>query len=200
MRTLAYLSGTGWLLACAALSPAAGAAELHSLVVTHEQGRYVLDTDTTLQAAPAAVFEVLLDYEHYDRISSVYKKSRYLEPEPDGTPRVYTLTQGCILFVCREIEKVERLLVSREQWRIVAEVVPEQSNLEYSVTQWQLAPEGEGTRLRYRMELVPRFWIPPLIGPPIIRWALARGGEGALARLELLAQEREGAAAGAGEP
>jgi len=169
----------------------AQAADLRTLTVTSDQGRYVLESETYMAASRAASFQVLMDYDRFTEISSVYKQSRYLEPESDGTPRVYTLAKGCLLFVCRDVEKVERLSVVEQDQRIVAEVVPELSNLEESVTEWRLEREGEGTRLFYRMELVPKFWIPPLIGPPIIRYALAKGGEQAVQRLEALAQARE---------
>jgi len=172
------------------------AADLRTLTVSSDQGRYVLESETYMAASLGASFQVLMDYDHFTEISSVYQQSRYLEPEADGTPRVYTLARGCLLFVCRDVEKVERLSVVEPDRRIVAEVVPELSNLEESITEWRLEKEGEGTRLFYRMELVPKFWVPPLIGPPIIRYALARGGEEAVQRLEALAQARESSAPG----
>ena len=68
-------------------------------------------------------------------------------------------------------------------------VIPQFSNLEQGVTEWMLTADGENTRLVYRMELTPKFWIPPLIGPPIIRYVLTKGGKDALQRLEAAARE-----------
>ena len=145
-------------------------------------------SESILEASVPSVYQVLLDYDNFTRLSSVYEESRYLAPGPDGAPRVYTLAQGCMLFVYRNVEKVERL-DTRSNQRIVATVIPQFSNLEQGVTEWVLTADGENTRLVYRMELTPKFWIPPLIGPPIIRYVLIKGGKDALQRLEAAARE-----------
>jgi hypothetical protein len=164
--------------------------EIISLQVTSHDDQYLLESETYLQASVPSVFQVLMDYDNFTHLSSVYEESRQLGPGPDGAPRVYTLARGCILFVCRSVEKVERLDAEPNQ-RIVATVIPKLSNLEQGVTEWVLKSDGAGTRLSYRMELVPKFWIPPLIGPPIIRHVLAKNGTDALQRLENLARERD---------
>lgn len=166
----------------------AAAAELLDIQVSNADNRYFMVSESLLEASVPAVYQVLLDYDNFTRLSSVYEQSRYLEPGPDGTPRVYTLAQGCMLFVCRNVEKVERL-ETRTNRKIVATVIPQFSNLEQGVTEWVLTADGDNTRLVYRMELTPKFWIPPLIGPPIIRYVLTKGGKDALQRLEAAARE-----------
>ena len=167
------------------------ASDVLSLEVSSNDDRYVLETETYLQASVQSVFEVLLDYDNFTQLSSAYQESRQLGPGPDGAPRVYTLARGCMLFVCRSVEKVERL-DTEPNHRIVATVIPKLSNLQQGVTEWVLEADGAGTRLSYRMELVPKFWVPPLIGPPVIRYVLAKGGKNALQKLENLARERDG--------
>jgi len=166
----------------------ASAAELLDIQVSNTDDRYFMVSESILEASVPSVYQVLLDYDNFTRLSSVYEESRYLAPGPDGAPRVYTLAQGCMLFVCRNVEKVERL-DTRSNQRIVATVIPQFSNLEQGVTEWVLTADGENTRLVYRMELTPKFWIPPLIGPPIIRYVLIKGGKDALQRLEAAARE-----------
>ena len=184
----------GWSVAFALLAgltfcaSLAGAAELVDIQVSNTDNQYFLESESVLKASVPSVFKVLLDYDNFTKLSSVYEESRYLESGPDGAPRVYTLAQGCMLFVCRSVEKVE-YLETRFNRRIVATVIPEYSNLEQGVTEWLLTADGENTRLVYRMELTPKFWVPPLIGPPIIRYVLAKGGEEALQRLEAAANE-----------
>ena len=153
--------------------------------------QYVLESENYLQASVSSVFQVLLDYDNFTQLSSVYQESRQLGLGPDGAPRVYTRARGCMLFVCRSVEKIERL-DTEPNYRIVATVIPELSNLREGLTEWVLNADGAGTRLFYRMELVPKFWVPPLIGPPVIRYVLTKGGKDALQRLENLARERDG--------
>ena len=68
-------------------------------------------------------------------------------------------------------------------------MIPERSDTRYSRAQWRLQAEGGGTLLRYELEMEPDFWVPPLIGPPIVKRALRQGGERAAARIERLARE-----------
>jgi uncharacterized protein YndB with AHSA1/START domain len=166
------------------------AAELLSLHVSNQDDLFVLESESLLQASPRSLFQVLMDYDHFTELSSAYTESRHLGLGPDGAPRVYTLASGCMLFVCRSVEKVERLETVPGQ-RIVATVIPELSNLQQGITEWVLTPDKGGTRLFYRMELVPRFWVPPLIGPPIIRYVLEKGGKEALQNLEDIARQRD---------
>ena len=54
-------------------------------------------------------------------------------------------------------------------YELVAEVLPGQSDLKSGRVHWQLRAEGEGTRLFYRSETEPDFWVPAVIGPWMIR-------------------------------
>ena len=182
-----------WLIVFALLPLALGAADIRLLEVEKEDDAYVFGSLTFLQASPEAVFAVLLDYDQYPRISGVYKESRYIEPAEDGRPRVYTRAEGCILWVCRELIKTETLHVTPHS-HISAVVESAGSNLSSGRTDWWLEAEGEGTLLHYRMSLTPDFWVPPLIGPLVIRIALKRAGSRAVLRLEGLALERPRAA------
>jgi hypothetical protein len=66
-------------------------------------------------------------------------------------------------------------------------VDPQQSDFAYSREQWQLIPEGDGTLMIYNFEMEPGFWVPPLIGPYVIKRALKAGGGNAVGRIETVA-------------
>ncbi|MGH8495200.1 MAG: SRPBCC family protein [Gammaproteobacteria bacterium] len=174
---------------------AAQAAEIRRVDVEHEGKRYYVDSDTIVDAPIESVYAVLTDYEHFDLISSVFTESRFIEPVVDGSGLVYTRAQGCILFFCNTIERVERLEV-RPVSDIVTVADPERSDVKYSRAHWQLEEDRQGTRVRYSLELEPDFWVPPVIGPWLIKRSLTRNGEEAVARIELLALERASARVG----
>lgn len=174
-------------LTCLAGLPAAGAAELRAFDMQRRDARYHIVSDTYIDAPPRAVYDVLLDYGHYDRISSVFKESRYLQRNPDGSGLVYTKARGCIAFFCQTVERVEELQVVPGA-EIVATVIPARSDTRYSRARWRFEPEGSGTRLLYELEMEPDFWVPPLIGPPLVRRALKQGGGRAADRVETLAR------------
>ena len=64
---------------------------------------------------------------------------------------------------------------------------PEESNFSYSRERWQLIPEGEGTLMIYDFEMEPGFWVPPIIGPYVIKRALRSSGANAVNRIEAVA-------------
>jgi hypothetical protein len=137
---------------------------------------------------------VLLDYDDnaFQRISSVYKESAYLEPASDGAPIVYTLMEGCLLWHCLSMKRVERLELREPNW-IKSYTLPEQSNFKYSTSEWLLEPHEGGTKMTYRLEMEPDFFVPPVIGPWYLKRVLSTGGVRAVNRIERLALERDAA-------
>jgi Polyketide cyclase / dehydrase and lipid transport len=185
LRTIgcAVVAGIG----CTSL---AWAATIRSLDVTRHHGRYALVADTFLNAPAEAIYDVLVDYDQFNRISSVYKEFGYLEPDEDGTPIVYTRMEGCLAFFCKSMRRVERL-ETREPYYIRTVTLPEQSDFEYSVSEWVLEPEHDGTKVTYRLEMEPDFWVPPVVGPWYLKRTLMHGGTNAVNRIERLARSLE---------
>jgi Polyketide cyclase / dehydrase and lipid transport len=163
-------------------------ATLDSVIVRYDAGRYALDADAYLAAPREAIFVILTDYDRFGRISSVYKEYGFKDPAPDGTPIVFTRMEGCVLIFCRSLMRVE-LLEAKAPGFIRTITLPEQSDFKRSVSEWQLTPEGDGTRISYHLEVVPKFWVPPIVGPWILQRKLQSGGEKAVERIERLAQE-----------
>lgn len=179
-------------LVASALAGAASSAELKSVDVTRDRDRYEVVADTHLDAAPGAIYAVLIDFDHdgYQQISEIYKESAYLPPDSDGTPLVYTRVEGCLLLFCRSMRRVERLEVEKPRF-IRATAVPERSDFKYSMAEWTLEPEGSGTRVVYRMVMEPAFWLPPFVGPWFLKRTLLHGAPTAVGRIEELAQALE---------
>ena len=181
----ASLAGFGW----AALGLAA---TLGSVDLSESEGRYQLVADSWLDAPPDAIRAVLTNFadDAYVQIAEIYKESDVLEPDTDGTPLVYTRVEGCVMLFCRSMSRVERLEVISPTF-IRSTVVPERSDFRYSISEWTLSAEGEGTRVHYKMVLEPDFWLPPFVGPSLLRRVLLRGGVDAVERIEELAQEQD---------
>jgi len=170
-------------------------ATLRTVDVSRRQDRYRVVADTHLDASPAAIYKVLLDFDsdRYQRISEIYKESSYLPPDSDGTPLVYTRVEGCLLGYCRSMRRVERLEIVTPQF-IRSRTVPERSDFKYSMSEWTFAAEGEGTRVTYLMEMEPDFWLPPFVGPWFLKRTLMQGAPDAIEQIELLAQQEQLAA------
>jgi hypothetical protein len=157
-----------------------------------DRERYRVVADTHLDASPEAIYKVLLDFDrdHYQRISEIYKESSYLPPDNDGTPLVYTRVEGCLLWYCRSMRRVERLEVVTPQF-IRSRTVPERSDFKYTLSEWTFAAEGSGTRVTYMMEMEPDFVLPPFVGPWFLKRILKQGAPAAIGQIELLAQQEQ---------
>ncbi len=191
------------MLAAALLSLSAASAaastptEIRSLDLHKEEDLYVVRAETYIDAPPEGVYGVLVDYEGFHRISSLIDETRFIDRvDDDGEGIVYTRIKGCLLAFCKTIERIERLEVVPHR-RIVATVIQDQSDVDYARAVWEVFPEGRGTRLTYDLEVDLGFWIPPVLGPAVIRGLLRSRGQRAALRVEALArgEEPEGALA-----
>jgi hypothetical protein len=171
----------------------AAAATIDDLDVERERGRYLLEAEARLEATPESIYAVLTDFDdnRYSRISRAYKESRYLDPAADGTPVVYTRMEGCALWHCMSLERTERLETDAPHW-IKSTTLPEGSNFKYSTSEWTLERDGENTRMTYKLEMEPDFFVPPVVGPWYLKRTLSQGGLRAVARIERLARELDG--------
>lgn len=186
MRTLLAILAT--LLA--GLGQPVAAAEFHSLSVEYKDGRYLVAVDVTLDVPVEPVRKVITDYRHLRWITGAIKASQHLDSPADNVHTVYTESQACFLFFCQTIEQVQRV-DETDPLRIVSTALPEYSDVKFSVATWQLQPlENDQTRMQWTLEMEPDFFIPPVIGPSIVKSALLEEGKDAARGIEKLARER----------
>jgi len=171
----------------------AAAATIDDLDVSRQRGRYSLEAYARLDATPESIYAVLTDFDDnaYSRISRSYKESRYLEPAADGTPIVYTRMEGCMKKKCISFARTERLETEAPRW-MKSTALPEQSDFKHAMSEFVLEPDGDGTKIIYKTEIEPDFWVPPLIGPWFLKRTVSKGALSALTRIEGLARERDG--------
>lgn len=172
------------------LSLPVSSADLSDVEVSYEDGRYRLTSKTRFDATQSQLYAVLTDYAQFTRFSSAFVESENRAPDEQGRPRFYTRMEGCVLFFCQSYIRYGHLEL-KPKYDIVAIVDPEPSNFKYSRERWELIPKGEQTVLVYTFEMEPDFWVPPIVGPYVIKRSLRRGGRDAVNRIEALAQGRE---------
>jgi hypothetical protein len=166
------------------------AAEIRFIEVEREDNLYRLKSIAWFDVKSDALYGVLTDYEQFSRFTSAIVESKNLDPDEKGRPRYYTRMEGCVLLWCKSFIRIGHLTLQPTS-EIVAITNPEESDFKRSRERWQLIREGDGTLLVYEFEMVPDFWVPPVIGPFYIKRALASGGERALDRIEALARGEE---------
>lgn len=177
------------LLALTLLSGNARAVHFNSLQVRYHDGRYQVSADVYLEAPLPQVYQVLTDFNHLNRIGGVIRQSHLLKQVDAHTYIVFVESHGCVLFFCHSIRQTQRVveLTPRD---LIAEAIPGKSDVTMGSSSWHLDPLKSGTRLYWQVSVQPAFWIPPLIGPPLVESALGREGRRMAAGLEKLARER----------
>ena len=180
-RALAYL-----MLVIAGAQPAI-AAEIRSIELLHEDGRYSMESVAWFDAGVDATFEVFSSWSLSTEFSKAIVEARDLEPDDSGRPGYFIINRGCILFFCKSLTRqgyVDRL--PSQVMHAIAD--PEFSDFRLFEESWEFTDVDGGTSVRYMLEMEPDFWVPPAIGPYMIKRKLKKDGGNALDRIEALAQ------------
>ena len=165
----------------------ASAAELRDIAVKRDDGHYRLRSTAWFTTRPSELYEVLTNYDLFRYFTSAIVESRNVEPDLHGRPRYFTRMEGCVMLWCKSFIRAGHLELDPVD-EIVAIADPEESDFKRSYERWRLQPAEGGTLLIYEFEMIPDFWVPPVVGPFLIQRALRSGGIRALQRMEALAQ------------
>jgi len=164
----------------------AQSATLYEVEVERDDDYYHLTSEAWFDVSPEALYAVLKNYDLFSKFTSAIVESRNVEPDEEGRPRFYSRMEGCVLLWCKSFNRNGHLLLEPVT-EIIAITDPNESDFVLSRERWELVPDGKGTLLKYEFEMVPDFWVPPVIGPFLIMRALRAGGEKAINRIEALA-------------
>ena len=172
------------------VSGAATAAEMRSIDVQFEQGFYTLESTVWFDAGLESTYEVFSDWDMSVDFSSAVVEARDIEPGDDGRPGFFVRNRGCILFFCKSLTREG--WVERERFTVLRAMAdPSRSDFEVSNETWTFVEAEGGTIVTYHLYMRPAFWVPPAIGPYLIKRKLRREGGRALDRIEAFAQERD---------
>lgn len=149
------------------------AGEILSSDVTLEAGQYVVTVEAAINAPIDVVYHSITDYNNLAAINPSIEESLVLRVMSPDRHRVRSVTKVCILVFCKRIVQIQD--VTRIDGRTIKAVtLPEDSDFKYGLAWWQLIPAGKTTRLRFTQEFVPDFWVPPIIGPWLIKRKLVQ--------------------------
>lgn len=179
----------GWclLLVVTALSSPASAAEMLSVEVKHEKGTYTMNSEVWFDATVDQVYEIFRYWDNSTKFSSAIVESRDMPADEQGRPQFYVRNRACVLFFCKSFER-QGYVESELNVVIFAFVDPENSDFHFSIESWRFFERDGGTVVVYDFEMQPKFWVPPAIGPYLIKRKLKNDGGGAVNRIEVLAQ------------
>ncbi len=133
--------------------------------VAKEAGnRYVFNMHFIANAPASRVIELITDYANLTQLNPLIKSSQLLSSPSKGIDRVELITEGCMLFFCKKIRRVEDVNVKHDV-AITSVIVPALSDFKSGNTTWTFMPAGDSTSVTYKASMVPDFWLPPFVGP-----------------------------------
>ena len=150
--------------------PARGAEEPGvAVTVLHEGDTLTVDALMHVPVAPQEVWAVLADFEHFADFVPNMQVSRIVSKpgEPLRIEQKGKSRYGLLSFSYESLREVELLPYETIKSRAI------KGNMKKMETLTRLSAEGDGTRISYHNEVVPEFWLPPLIGPEFIRHEVA---------------------------
>ena len=186
---------TCWLLTLASLaSMQADAAQVLGVQVSQQETRFRIDMQVAIDAAPPQVFRALQDFAAMPRYNSDLRAVRI---EPTTVPnrvRLYTTIHTCVLLFCKTMhqEQVMTATANASGGLLQAELVPQGSAFS-GEGHWIVKPCRVGRAsscMDIQLVLVPQFWVPPVIGPWLIRRTLYDEARRSTQGLEQVAQGR----------
>jgi hypothetical protein len=142
-----------------------------ALDVTHAEAQFVedkfrLDLTVIVNAPLAQVETVLRDYARYPALDERIVEAKVLERVSDSRVLLFTKLRACSGVFCRTVNRVEQ--VDETSGELIAQVLPERSDMLAGTTHTVLTAEGNGTRVTYVTQLAPNFWVPSFIGRPLM--------------------------------
>ncbi|MBT8446963.1 MAG: SRPBCC family protein [Gammaproteobacteria bacterium] len=154
------------LLCVAAAAPAW---EIETASIDFEGRSYRYDIAIVVAAPAAAVRHLVTDYEHLAYINSEVVESVILEHLGPGRLKRRMVIKHCLRPICIDMIHVETV-EEQPDGSIVSTIIPRESNFEDGVATWRIdAVDADTTRVSVSALQTPSFWIPPFIGPRLIR-------------------------------
>lgn len=179
----------GWLAAgLLALSLSLDAAEVSTAKVRHDGDIYRLHVVARINASPLVVWKLLTDYGHLERLHHSVQESTYLGETADGMHRVRIRLNPCIMFFCVEFTQVVEFRAVAER-KLLGEFDQRDSRFQFGQLKWCLTGTSNAdTHLVFDADLSPAFWIPPLLGPWILKRALRKTAMDIVMNLDRMGQ------------
>ena len=176
------------LACCLLLSPPVVAKTILYTLVSHNAGRYQVVFDVLIDAEHARVRKIMADYEGWPRLSPVIEEVRRITVNDNGSETVRMSLHLCLWLYCKNLVKTGELAIL-DNGDIVVTGLPAQSDFRYTNEHWRTQPVEDRTRVKYKAELEPDFFVPPLIGPLYLKSRIRKELDATMLRLEQLAAQ-----------
>jgi len=165
------------------------AGELLDAHVNYEDDHYLVHMDMRVKGKRDAIYAIITDFDNITAVNDTIVYSKLLESK-GKQHRVHFESEGCIWIFCRRVKQVVTVSEMANGY-ILSIVDPAESDVKYGRTLWHIIDEGKMTRIKYDADFVPDFWVPPIIGPMIIKQRMLIEGQKTINGIESLANRKQ---------
>lgn len=184
-----------WALSCLVVQ--AHAAQVLGVQVTRSGTQFLIDMHLSVDAAPPEVFRALQDYATMARYNPDLRSVRVEPTTARDRVRLFTAIHTCVLIFCKTMhqEQIMTATASTDGGTLRAELLPYGGDFTGGYGLWIVRPcptSRAVTCMDVRLELIPAFWVPPVIGPWVIRKKMDEEARRTSAGLERTARRSAG--------
>lgn len=142
-----------------------------SAKVEYKENRYYVDYTIQIKSSSESIISALTNYADLNKIIPSITKS-FLLDQHDDYDLVETHFSSCVLLFCKKAVNTQK--ISHNSKIIRAVTMVEQSDFKYGLMTWEIQSNGAATYIKYHAEVEPKFWVPPFIGPAILKHKLKK--------------------------
>ncbi len=157
-----------WLLGLLLILSAAHANDIQVEVQRENGNTYHFNMQFVAMAPVQRVHAIITDYDRLTELNPLIKQSRVIPHNVAGVTRVELVTEGCMLMFCKTIMRVEDVQL-KQDFIIETQFVAQLSDFKSGQTRWTFTPQAENTLVNYQASMVPDFWLPPFVGPYMLK-------------------------------
>jgi hypothetical protein len=166
------------------LQAGAWAADIDVVSVERDGDRYRVDMQVRLEADAVLARDLMRDASRLPEINDNIVSAMV---PADG--HLHTVVEFCVTFFCRRVEQLQTVEAGKPA-TLKMTVLPESSDLTYGEATWDFrALDADRSYMRFNAEIVPDFWVPPVIGPWLIRRKMLEQARVTAAGIEQVAAE-----------
>jgi hypothetical protein len=157
------------LVSLGLLSTTSLCADIKIVEVRQEHNLYHLHINSTVNAEIDDIRRIIIDYENLTLINPYLKESKLLNKSEDERTTMSMLTETCIFFLCYNIRHVQTFHSVKNNI-LFARIIPERSDFQAGWMRWEIKEIDSNkkypvTQIIMDIEMVPDFFVPPVIGP-----------------------------------
>ncbi|MCG8380468.1 MAG: hypothetical protein MI865_13480 [Proteobacteria bacterium] len=169
------------------------AATLSKVNVEKQGEKYILHVQARVFAETEIVKDIITDFSNLPLINPYLKKSQIIKRD-DKSTTVNMLTEACILIICYKINDTQSFRFLDNE-TLFSNTIPDMSDFKYGWYRWVIRkndsfPEKTITEITLDSEVIPDFFILPIIGTYHLKKKILDIAEITIKNLEITAQEK----------